>query len=227
MIELPPDGRLGILGDVHAEHVRLGQAIRFLLEQGATHLLCTGDIADGTGSVARCVALLQEFHVFTVRGNHDRWLLDNQQRSLPDATHRNDLKPPTLAFLENLPATLTFATPLGRILLCHGLGENDMAKVTPDDFGYALKVNDDLQALIADPEMKLVINGHSHRPMLRHFGGLTVLNAGTLREDHQPGCVIVDLGSASVRFFEWHPDQEDPFERSRVPLAKIAEAQGS
>ncbi len=27
-------------------------------------------------------------------------------------------------------------------LLCHGIGPNDIAKVGPDDFGYAIDTND-------------------------------------------------------------------------------------
>ncbi|MFT3923778.1 MAG: metallophosphoesterase family protein [Myxococcales bacterium] len=203
MIELAADARIGVIGDVHAEDERLAEVLDFLSGCGVQGILCTGDIADGSGSVSRCCQLLAAAGVYTVRGNHDRWLLDREMRTLPDATHPDDLSRSARTYLEALPAVLRFGTSLGTLLLCHGLGENDMARVNPDDRGYALQSNDELQALMRDPGVQLLINGHSHRPMVRHFPGLTVINAGTLHRAHQPGFVIVDLAAHCVERFGW------------------------
>jgi predicted phosphodiesterase len=98
------------------------------------------------------------------------------------------------------------ATAKGTALLCHGLGPNDMAKVGPDDFGYALATNDDLQNLVQNGYFRWVINGHSHRRMVRSFPGLTIINAGTLKPEHSPGFLEIDFDRELVLVFEFSPD---------------------
>jgi len=87
---------------------------------------------------------------------------------------------------------------MGPVLLCHGVGENNMSKINPDDFGYAIEVNDDLQKLILCRKYKAIINGHSHKQMVREFNGLVVINAGSLVG--KPGFLIVDFGKSEVEF---------------------------
>lgn len=195
------ENSIGLIGDVHAEDQLLQDAISRLSEAGVERILCVGDVADGPGSVERACRLLADHHIATVRGNHDRWVLSDAMRDLPDAVRRDALASGTLAYLHGLPRTLEFSSPRGRVMLCHGLGSNDMSSVGPDDFGYALESNLDLQQLLADDEIQLVFNGHTHKPMVRHFKGLTLVNAGTLFREHDPGYVIVDFSSGDVK---WH-----------------------
>lgn len=199
-------GRVGAIGDVHAEDHLLVGALDTLDAAGASAILCVGDLADGTGSLDRCVKLLRERNVAVVRGNHERWLLGDVMRNLPNATELARLSAEERAYLAGLPTTLEFSTPFGGLLLCHGLGSNDMAKVTPDDYGYALDANDELQKLIADPKIRFVVNGHSHRIMVRHFPELTIINAGTLKADNDPGFLMVDFDAGEVSFYAWDRD---------------------
>lgn len=196
------ENRVGLLGDVHAEDALLEEALRRFEQAGVARILCVGDVVDGPGDVDRVCDLLVENHVATVSGNHDRWVLTDTVRGLPDAVRRHELKPTTVEFLSALPLTVEFTSPIGRVLLCHGIGDNDMGGVTPDDFGYALESNLELQRLITEREFRLVLNGHTHRPMLRNFGHLTIVNAGTLFRAHEPGYVVVDFSSGDV---DWYP----------------------
>jgi predicted phosphodiesterase len=195
--------RVGLIGDVHAEDERLAAALAYLVAHDVRAILCTGDIPDGAGSVTRCCELLREHGVITVRGNHERWFLTDTMRDLEDATELEEVSAEARAHLAGILPTHRFSTPLGELLLCHGLGANDMAKVGPDDYGYAIDVNDDLQELISDPKIQLVVNGHSHRAMVRHFDGLTVINAGTLKWDDEPGFLVLDFESAQVQMLRW------------------------
>lgn len=190
--------RIALIGDVHAEDELLEAALDCAKAQSVSRILCVGDIADGPGNVDRCVELLIERRALAVRGNHERWLLAAAMRDLPDATRADDLADGTLAYLNALPTTRSIATPLGGALLCHGLGANDMASVAPDDVGYAIEVNANLQDLKAEPKVRLVFNGHTHRRMVRHFAGLTIVNAGTLYRHHDPGFVLVDFDTGDV-----------------------------
>lgn len=197
--------RIGLVGDVHAEDSALEAALSFLAGQGLDALLCVGDIVDGPGSVDRCCELLIAHGVTTVRGNRDRWFLAGQARHLRAATKTDGVTAGTLAFLKGLPVRCDFETPAGRLLLCHGLGDDDMARVTPDDYGYALEANLPLQALRQDGEYCFVANGHTHRRMIRRFDRLTLLNAGALTHDQAPCFATVDFEARRLNYYNIRP----------------------
>jgi predicted phosphodiesterase len=169
---------VGVIGDVHAEDELLQEALTCLADQGVESILCVGDIVDGKGSAERCCALLAEYGVSTVRGNHDRWLAANSMRQLSDATRRSELSPASLEFLDRLPKTRLFASPLGGVLLCHGLGANDMACAPTDASGYDFDANDELQELLHNPDVAVLLNGHTHAAVVQHFAELTAAVAG-------------------------------------------------
>jgi predicted phosphodiesterase len=197
--------RIGLIGDIHAEDERLKIALDVLVSRGVELLAATGDIADGAGSVDRCCQLLESHRAVVVRGNHDRWLLAGTARALPDATPVDRVMAESQRMLARLPEMVEFDTVRGRALLCHGLGPNDMAKVTPDDFGYALESNDDLQNLLRSGAYRWILNGHSHRRMVRSFGTVTIINAGTLTRHHEPCFLELDFETASGLVFTFNP----------------------
>lgn len=222
----PPDRRVaqrvGVIGDVHTEYARLRTAIAHLRAQEVDLLLCTGDLPDGPSSpadVERCCAALRDEGVLTICGNHDRWLQDNEMRDLPGATSQDELSDKTLAYLAELPATIEIATPVGLVLLCHGLGENDMAQVQAHERGKELQDNEALQALLKARKYRVLINGHTHRAGVIEHGGISFVNAGTLRRDRNPCCCTIDFERGEVVFYDLS-DQGPITERSRQPLTK-------
>jgi predicted phosphodiesterase len=78
-----------------------------------------------------------------------------------------------------------------------------MAKVGPDDFGYALDANDDLQNLLRFGGYRWILNGHSHRRMVREFNGVTLINAGTLMRRQEPCFLELDFENASGLIFKF------------------------
>jgi putative phosphoesterase len=195
--------RIGVIGDVHAESTPLQTALEFLQDQFLDAILCTGDLADGPGNVDTCRHLLMDNHVFTVMGNHDQWLLAGELRSLPDATLAADLHPETREYLRNLPLIREFETPIGPLLLCHGIGSNTMRRITPDDYGYALESNLELQTLLRSEKYRFMVNGHTHQRMVRRFHQLTVINAGTLLGSHQPCFLTIDIKRGQVQYYNF------------------------
>jgi predicted phosphodiesterase len=193
--------RIGLIGDIHCEDVRLAAALAHLHQLGVDRMCAVGDIVDGYGDVNRCCTLLEEHRVLAVAGNHERWILAQSMRELPEATPFANLDPRSREFLTALPRTLRLSTPLGEALLCHGIGEDDMTGVRPGDFGYALETNDALTRAIARGE-RLILNGHTHRKMVRRIDGLTIINAGTLAHDWDPCFALVDFGQRTVQYFD-------------------------
>lgn len=196
--------RVGLLGDIHTEADRLRATLAHFQREGIEAILCTGDIADGPEEVwglEECCELLSKPDIYSICGNHDRWLLEGAMRDRADAVHRFELESDTIAFLEQLPPTETFDTPIGPLQLCHGIGSDDMALVLPLDSTDSLKQNVALQTLLTGGQHKAIVNGHSHRRMVRTVGDVVLINAGTLHRDHEPGFGVIDFTKAQVEFF--------------------------
>jgi putative phosphoesterase len=195
--------RVVVVGDVHGQDAALDRALAFFQQKGADAVLCVGDLVDGPGDVDRSVELLRQAGAYVVAGNHERWFLHGEQRRVADATHT--LLPETRAFVDALPTTRRFATPAGGLLLCHGVGEDDMAELRPDTKGYALQDIPSLRDLMLDPEVSYVIGGHTHERMVRRFQGITFLNAGTLLPAKDPCVLWVDFEARAYAFHDASP----------------------
>jgi predicted phosphodiesterase len=201
---------LGIIGDVHTEHERLERALAHLQTLSPDKILCVGDLVDGPGDVVRCCELLQQYKVDTVAGNHERWFFSQSQsfrQGLPEHTPKWSIEADSYAFLRSLPKVRVYQSIAGQIMLCHGLDDDDMASVGPDDYGYALESNDVFQRLLAEQEHPIIINGHTHKMMAKSFNKtMMIINAGTLYRDHQPGFLFVDLVQREVQFYRFDQD---------------------
>ncbi|MFK7998715.1 MAG: metallophosphoesterase [Polyangiales bacterium] len=211
--------RWGVIGDVHCEDGRLETSITTLMEAGADTLIQVGDIVDGRGSLERCVELLKAHDVQTIAGNHERWFLTGEMRELKGATLETDET--SRSFLRALPPTRRFETPKGGLLVCHGVGEDDMANLRPDTRGYALQaVISSLRPLLLDTSLRFMLGGHTHQRMVRTFEGLTVINAGTLVEhggDHEPpGFILLDVEADEVLCWDFEGDEAKPGESLKV-----------
>ena len=207
--------RAGLIGDIHCEVTRLRRVLDHFRNSGIETMLAVGDIADGPGDLGETCALLESAGVLAVAGNHERWLLSGQMRDLPDATPLAAVTPRARAYLTALPKTRSFTSPRGPVLLCHGLGEDDMATVKPDDYGYDLESNRALWELVEGRTARFVVNGHSHRPMLRNISGLTILNAGTLHgaRGHRPICAVGDFDEGYLQIYDITDDRISAAER--------------
>ncbi len=185
------------IGDVHGEFQRLEQIICF--NKNNLPMFCTGDIpisainGEADDSIEKCIKLLKENSVATVKGNHDSWLNKD------------------FDFISKLPLTLDIATSAGKALFCHGIGNNYMSKINPDDYGYAIESNDDLHNIIKSKDYKFIINGHSHKKMIKKVSNIVIINAGSLK--HDPGFIIADFLYKSVTFLKFS-DLEISIEKS-------------
>lgn len=200
---VPAPARIGIIGDVHAEHELLERALDHFTSVGVDLLLCTGDIVDGPGDPDRCCELLATHGVQTVGGNHERWLLTDKVRHVAHAHRREELAPTTVDYLAELPKIREFQTIAGPLMLCHGVAEQDMVKVWPGSERLEPQRSARFDELLATGEHRWLVNGHMHYRTLVHFTAMTFLNAGTLSRRHRPGLTLLDLAADRITAFEF------------------------
>ena len=209
--------RIGILGDVHTESRLLEVAIERLRGLGADKLICVGDIVDGpeeAWGADRCCTMLQSHGIATVCGNHDRWLLEGTMRDLSDALEPFELEAESLDFLGSLVATACIRTAGGDLLLCHGLGRDDMASLSaatlsPPDPNSRVA----LQQVVAGG-YRFVASGHTHHRGVHTVEQTVFINAGTLHRDFKPVFALLDIEAGEVHFHSLtEPATSDPLER--------------
>jgi predicted phosphodiesterase len=192
-------GRLGVIGDVHCEAETLERVLDALGSMSLEAILCVGDLVDGHGDADTTLGLLAARGVQCVAGNHERWLLSGEQRSLENATL--EISDASRAFIEALPRTRRYSTPAGEALLCHGVGEDDEAWLLPDTRGYALQDMPALRELMLDGEVQFMIGGHTHHRMVRVFPGLMVVNAGTIHRKDEQSFTVLDFAAMRVSVY--------------------------
>jgi hypothetical protein len=60
--------------------------------------------------------------------------------------------------------------------------------------------------------------------MVRTIGGLTILNAGMLRADHQPGFFVADFEAGAAQFYDVRPGSESDLVIEVAEAAALSEA---
>lgn len=189
----------GVIGDVHCESETLGRVLDALESMDLGPVLCVGDLVDGYGDADATLKLLESRRVQCVAGNHERWFLTHEQRTLDHATQK--INDESRAFIEALPKMRHYQTPHGKALLCHGVGEADEAWLLPDTKGYALQDIPTLRELMLDRDVQFMIGGHTHERMVRAFPGLTVINAGTIYRNNDQTFTVIDFDQLRVGYY--------------------------
>lgn len=198
--------RIGYVGDIHAEDQLLEIALQKLSQENVDIIVAVGDIVDGLGDIERTIALLRQYNVSSVRGNHDRWFLTDTVRELPDAHERHLVSTEAGEWLAALPSMFELQTVAGKVLVCHGLGADDMASIKPWDDLSLISYNIGFRNLCRVSSAKFILNGHSHMRMVRNVEGRVIINAGALCRDHDPSFGLVDFETSTVYVWPFSPD---------------------
>ncbi len=201
------NSRVGILGDLHSEDLRLKVALDFFEKSQVDVIVCTGDIADGRGNIDKSCELLKSFSVVCVRGNHDRWLLEDKVRHIPEAHLCADLNMDSLAFLNGLGLVERLALGKDTLVLCHGVLDRDMHKIWPGTERTGIVRSENFDDLLVQESPRFVINGHIHYRTMIDFEDCHLINAGTLRGDH-PAVTILDTYHGIVVGYTMKDDSE-------------------
>ena len=141
-----PTGRDFVIGDIHGHYSELMQTLNSVaFDFDRDRLICCGDLVDKGAESEKVVALLSEPWFFSVRGNHDQFIVDqfhkafHQERVLlwggyaemtPQQVHQkyagtwfaklpDAVQQSIAAALNQLPYALEVKTKQGRVGICH------------------------------------------------------------------------------------------------------------
>lgn len=183
--------KVALLGDVHGNAAALRAVLRAAEASGAERLLVTGDLVGYYFRPAEVLELLQAWPHVLVRGNHEDMLAEcradagtlarvSAAYGSGIAVALRELSPGQVDQLCALPHPLAVELGSRRALLCHGAPDG------VDHYVYPDKAESELAGLI-DPELDLVVMGHTHYPMVRYFGRTLVVNPGSVGQPRNGG----------------------------------------
>lgn len=176
--------KLGLLSDIHGNCYALKAVLDALKHKDVDTLIITGDFVGYYFWPSEVFNLLKKWNVVAICGNHDRML----ESAMNDKSYRlkvlkkygsgleaaiKELDGETLRWLMRLPNSLEYETKDGNILLCHGSPWDGDEYVYPD-------LNDESLNRYIDLNVGWVIQGHTHYPMHKKIGDISVINPGSV-----------------------------------------------
>jgi putative phosphoesterase len=174
---------IGLISDVHANILALEAVLEVLKDEGATMIVCLGDVVGYGPSPNETIELLRHEGVMCTLGAADaRIAFDFVRDTLPregvaDATlewTRTVIEPRHVEFLRQLPVQLRLNTPAGRVRCFHG---------TPTNPSQRLNFNQDtleLIKLLEQQRCRILVAGGSHVPYYREVPNGWVINPGSV-----------------------------------------------
>ncbi|MEY6432810.1 metallophosphoesterase family protein [Thioalkalicoccus limnaeus] len=205
--------KVAVLSDVQANQPALDAAADEILAWGPDLVVMAGDLINRGPSSRACLerfdALRQTSGWLPVNGNHEVWVLrcaerpptspiDGQMRRFADWTCTQIT--PVQHLLANWPDHLCFAGPGHRawVHVAHGtlLGNRDGISASLPDAALAERV---------PSELAVFVTAHTHKPLIRQFGGTLILNVGSVGSPFD-GDPRGSYGRLEWRGGRWHAE---------------------
>jgi predicted phosphodiesterase len=213
--------RLAVLSDVHGNLMALEAVLADIEAQADSGLgepdayLILGDLAAFCPWPSETLARLRELpEALFLQGNTDRYLVTGQRPESPFVRSPEDwaAMPAELAerdanfrwtverlsyddfqFLRDLPTRFDLDVPdYGRVVAVHANAQDDETFLAPD------ASDDEMIEYFSDLDARLVLYGHTHKPMDRMVGGMRIVNDGSvglpLDGDPRPAYALLDFG---------------------------------
>jgi predicted phosphodiesterase len=185
--------KIAVISDIHANVLALEAVLDDIASRDVDVTINLGDCVSGPLWPRETIELLFSLTLPTVRGNHDRWMVEEGDTYAVDEFARNALSFEQRAALHALPISIDVTDD---ILAIHGTPNDDSAFLA-DDVRFdeivptsRLLLIDRLGSAIS---RSVILCGHSHRQSLIQVpDGPLILNPGSV------GCpVFADLANAN------------------------------
>ncbi len=183
--------KLAVISDIHGNRLALEAALEDIARQGADACVNLGDLVSGPMEPDKVADILMDAAMPTVRGNHDRVLVEAAAPGPVDRFAQARLRPGHMAWLAGLPATLTLRDD---VFLCHGTPTSDETPWLDGWWQGRTVTTPDAAEVAAAAEgvaSAVMLCGHTH-----------VAHAVRLRD----GRLIVNPGSVGLQVNNGSPD---------------------
>lgn len=198
--------RLAVVADVHGNLAALEAVIADIRAAAPDLIVNLGDCLSGPLSPGASADRLIDLNWPTVRGNHDRWLIEQDAAAMgaSDRFAAGEMTAAHRAWLAALPATLS---PRPDIFACHATPGDDnrylLDAVTPA--GVVDSPRPAVLERLAGVAADLILFGHSHIPRdLRLGDGRLLVNPGSVGlpayHDDAPHPHVMSAGSPHARY---------------------------
>ncbi|AHG46416.1 DNA methylase [Rhizobium leguminosarum bv. trifolii CB782] len=181
--------RFAAIADIHGNHLALEAVLADIQAQGLEEIVNLGDFFSGPLEAARTADMLMPLGLTSVRGNHDRYLIEQDPAAMhaSDAVAYGQLTPSHLDWIRSLPFDAVYR---GEAYLCHATPKDDnlywLEAVSPEGI-VSLKPIEAIEALAKGIDLPLILCGHSHVPRaVRLSDGRLIVNPGSV------GCPAYD-----------------------------------
>lgn len=173
--------KLAVLSDIHGNLGALDAVLADCAARGVETIVNLGDILSGPLEPAATAARLMALDLPTIRGNHERQLLEDDPAVMgPSDRHAlAELDERALQWITAVPVWLQ----IGDILLCHGRPGDDMRYLleTVEPAGARAATMAEVAERLDGIDARLILCGHSHRPRTVQLAdGRLVVNPGSV-----------------------------------------------
>lgn len=193
--------RIGLVSDAHGNPEGLGECLRFLHKQAVANIYFLGDAVGYLPGWQDVFALLADYDVTSLGGNHEFMSQDSHTSLEKGAVYRFDadlieLNRASLTEASKLPSSRLLELDSKKILLVHG-----SPAVTVNGYVYPDSTLEAFQTVDADA----IFMGHTHRPFVRRDFGKLFVNVGSSGLPRDIGnlasCAIYDAASDECEIF--------------------------
>lgn len=170
--------RLAIISDIHSNLPALEAVCADLKTQAVDKVIVAGDSINGAVYPSEILDFIHAEQWAKVRGNHEQYVIDFADKPAdfplpqwsPVHWTSKQLRPTDVDFLRQLPISIEFED----ILVMHGALHDLSGGFRPNDNDKQLTTLYDAVA------HKIIVNGHTHLPMVCHWRDKILINPGSV-----------------------------------------------
>jgi diadenosine tetraphosphatase ApaH/serine/threonine PP2A family protein phosphatase len=202
--------RFAAIADVHGNCAALRAVLDDIASLGIRDIVNLGDCLSGplqAGRAGDLLLLVDPDAATTVRGNHDRYLIENPADRMPSwEVHAfSQLSSRHLEWLRKLPLSTIYRD---EVYLCHATPKDDetywLEKVSGEGHVF-LRPLDEIEVLAEGIPQSLILCGHSHIPRAVQLSdGRLIVNPGSVGcpayTDETPFPHLVEAGHAMASY---------------------------
>jgi len=198
--------RIAVLADIHGNVRALRAVMEDLRKVSPDTVVNLGDCVSGPLEAAETADVLISLAWTTVRGNHDRQLLDRpmDQMGASDKAAASELKNHHSAWLSTLDET----AELEGLLLCHGTPDSDqryLLETVEPDGRVRIATETEIARRLDGASARVVLCAHSHQPRIMSLSdGRLVINPGSVGlpayVDTEPVRHAMEMGAPFARY---------------------------